>query len=132
MRTFVQVSRKPHRFRIAAMYHENSLFHRQARARLGVTPLSRRALKPLRRPRRMFALAVLERVRLPAIVYAAVQRPRARLKAISGRALGRAGRHLDPAIVNALLSEPLGFGRLGRDRRKQQQGRNRHGARAKS
>jgi hypothetical protein len=72
----------------------------------------------------MFALVGLARVRLPAIVYAAVQRPRARVETISGRTLGGAGRRLDPAIIYALLSEPLVFGRRGSDRREQQQGQN--------
>jgi len=71
----------------------------------------------------MFALVGLARVHLPAIFYAAVQRPGARVKAISGRTLGGAGRRLGPAIVYALLSEPLGFGRLARDRREQRRGR---------
>jgi hypothetical protein len=72
----------------------------------------------------------LERVRLPAIIYAAVQGPRAGVKAISARAFGGGGRHLDPALVNALLSEPLGFGRLRRDRREKRQGRDQHGERS--
>jgi hypothetical protein len=71
----------------------------------------------------MFALAGLERVRLPAIFYAAVQGPRARVETISGRTPSGAGRRLGPAIVYALLSEPLGFGRLARDRREQRRGR---------
>ena len=62
--------------------------------------------------RRLFAPAGLERVRLPAIVYAAAQGQRARIKAISGRTLGGADRHLGSAIVYAFLSEPPGFGRL--------------------
>jgi hypothetical protein len=73
--------------------------------------------------RRVFALAGLERVRLPAIVYAAVQRPRAGVETISGQTLGGAGRRPGPAIVYALLPEPLGVGRLGRRRREQRQGR---------
>jgi hypothetical protein len=80
----------------------------------------------------MFALVGLARVQLPAIFYAAVQRPRARFNAISSLTLGRAGRHRDPAIVYALLPEPFVFGRLGRDRREQQQGRNRQGEGSKS
>jgi hypothetical protein len=69
-------------------------------------------------------------VQLPAIFYAAVQGPGARFNAISGVALGGAGRHLDPALVYALLSEPLGVGRLRRNRREKRQGRDQHGERS--
>jgi hypothetical protein len=101
-------------------------FARVRRVRNGAPASERNSLWKLRRPRRLFALAGLERVRLPAIVYAAVQGPRAGVKAISARAFGGAGRHLDPALVYALLSEPLGVGRLRRDRREKRQGRDQH------
>jgi hypothetical protein len=55
------------------------------------------------------------RIHLPALIYAGPQVLRASVEAILGITPGSAGRRLDPAIVYALLSEPLSFGRCGRD-----------------
>jgi hypothetical protein len=52
---------------------------------------------------------------MQAPIYAGPQGLRASVEAILGLTPGSAGRRLDPAIVYALLSEPLSFGRRGRD-----------------
>ena len=70
----------------------------------------------------VFALLGFARIHLPALIYAGPQGLRASVEAILGLTPGSAGRRLDPAIVYALLSEPLGFGRRGRDCCEDQQG----------